>query len=210
MGSKSSLKHLLTLKLACSGFQKHLNTFHHYKLLIEDINLHFIRERPDVAAEPCKRSIIPLLLLHGWPGHALEFSKVIKPLAHPGPSTPVHIPAFDVVVVSHPGYLFSSSASAHQSTISGNVRGNHSGPEGDLLIKDVARIMDQLMCRLGFETGYAVQAGDWSYHVARQMAVQFPQRCKAVHLNFCESFCFAAKRKRLNVVGSKVPSNHLR
>ena len=55
--------------------------------------------------------------------------------------------------------------------------------------KDVARIMDKLMIKLGFDEksgGYAVQAGDWGSAVARLMAVQFPKRCRAVHLNFCE------------------------
>ncbi len=169
-----------------TAFQSYLKTFHHHAVQIEDVDIHFVREKPDAAAEVSGRPIIPLLLLHGWPGSFAEFLKVIKPLAHPGASAPLHIPAFDVIVPSHPGYVFSSYFNAHQSKISGKVRGDHSGPDGDLLVKDVARLMDKLMCKLGFEAGgYAVQGGDWGSWIAREMGVRYPKRVKAVHLNLC-------------------------
>jgi hypothetical protein len=37
---------------------KHLETFKHYTLSVEDIDIHFIRERPDAAAEVSGRPII--------------------------------------------------------------------------------------------------------------------------------------------------------
>ncbi|KDN35817.1 alpha/beta-hydrolase, partial [Tilletiaria anomala UBC 951] len=157
-----------------------LRSFQHYTLQVEDVSLHFIRERADAVAEASGRP--PLLLLHGWPGHLMEFSKVIKPLAHPGATAPLTVPAFDVVAPSHPGYLFSSYIQSHESKICGRVQGNHSGPDGDLLIKDVARLMDKLMCSIGYATtGYVVQAGDWGSMVARQIAVLFPQPHRLLH-----------------------------
>lgn len=164
--------------------QARLSSFSHYEVLIEDVDLHFIHERANPPASGTNIKVIPLLLLHGWPGSVHEFLDLIKPLAHPGNLTPVH---FDVVVPSHPGYIFSSSAAGlARDPRTGHVVGMHSGPGGDLLVKDVARIMHNLMQRLGYRN-YAVQAGDWGSGVLRSMALQFPNHVRAVHLNFCPS-----------------------
>ncbi|PWZ01176.1 alpha/beta-hydrolase [Testicularia cyperi] len=165
--------------------QAHISSFSHYKVQIEDVDLHFIHERANPPPAPgLGIKIIPLLLLHGWPGSFHEFLNVIKPLAHPGTLAKVH---FDVVVPSHPGYLFSSRPrNTARDARTGKVVGQHSGPNGDLLVADVARIMDKLMQGLGYRH-YAVQAGDWGAAVLRRMAIKYPQRVKAVHLNFCPS-----------------------
>lgn len=44
--------------------------------------------------------------------------------------------------------------------------------------------MDGLMCQLQFPF-YAGQAGDWSSHLLRQMAIDFASRVLAIHLNYC-------------------------
>ncbi|SJX64399.1 related to epoxide hydrolase [Sporisorium reilianum f. sp. reilianum] len=164
--------------------QARISSFSHHKVLIEDVDLHFIHERANPPAAGFGIKVIPLLLLHGWPGSFHEFLDVIKPLAHPGNLTPIH---FDVVVPSHPGYLFSSAAAGlARDSRSGRLVGTHSGPDGDLLVKDVARIMHKLMTTLGYHN-YAIQAGDWGSAVLRSMANQFPHNVRAVHLNFCPS-----------------------
>ncbi|TKY89078.1 hypothetical protein EX895_001609 [Sporisorium graminicola] len=164
--------------------QARISSFSHYKVLIEDVDVHFIHERANPPAAGFNVKVIPLLLLHGWPGSFHEFLDVIKPLAHPGNLTPIH---FDVVVPSHPGYLFSSAAAGlARDSRSGRLVGSHSGPDGDLLVKDVARIMHKLMTSLGYYN-YAIQAGDWGAAVLRSMANQFPNHVRAVHLNFCPS-----------------------
>lgn len=162
--------------------QARITSFSHYKVLIEDVDLHFIHERANPPASGSNIKFIPLLLLHGWPGSFHEFLDIIKPLAHPGNLTPVH---FDVVVPSHPGYIFSSAAAGFaRDSRSGKLVGTHSGPDGDMLVKDVARIMHKLMTTLGYHN-YAIQAGDWGAAVLRSMAIQFPNNVRAVHLNFC-------------------------
>ncbi|PWN43642.1 alpha/beta-hydrolase [Ceraceosorus guamensis] len=162
-----------------------LKSFEHFKVHVKNVHLHFIREKPDYEeARRSGRRVIPLLLLHGWPGSFLEFLDTIKPLAHPGPSAPTDVPAFDVVVPSHTGYAWSSNAAVKSRSGSEPVQGEWSGSQGDLLVRDEATLMDALMRTLGFPY-YAAQAGDWSNAVARFMAIQFPNRCKAVHLNFC-------------------------
>lgn len=162
--------------------QARISSFSHYSVLIEDVDVHFIHERANAPAAGFNTKVIPLLLLHGWPGSFHEFLQVIKPLAHPGNLTPVH---FDVVVPSHPGYIFSSAAvGLARDSRTAKLVGSHSGPDGDLLVKDVARIMHKLMLTLGYHN-YAIQAGDWGAAVLRSMANQFPQNVRAVHLNFC-------------------------
>ncbi|EPQ28553.1 uncharacterized protein PFL1_03857 [Pseudozyma flocculosa PF-1] len=176
--------------------QAQLQTFDHFKVQIEDVDLHYIHERasPDDSAR-----IIPILLLHGWPGSFMEFLDCIKPLAHPGDLSGVR---FDVIVPSQPGYAFSSSPRGlERNSKTGKVRGHQSGPDGDLLVRDVARIMNKLMGGLGYQH-YAVQAGDWGSLVLRQMALQFPDRVLATHLNFCPS---VAPAIRLPLVPSWTP-----
>ncbi|EST09049.1 Alpha/beta hydrolase fold-1 [Kalmanozyma brasiliensis GHG001] len=164
--------------------QARMSAFDHYKVLIEDVDLHFIHERANPPVTGFNVKVIPLLLLHGWPGSFHEFLELVKPLAHPGNLTPIH---FDVVVPSHPGYIFSSAAEGlARDSRTGKLVGTHSGPDGDLLVKDVARIMHKLMLTLGYRN-YAVQAGDWGSAVLRSMANQFPNNVRAVHLNFCPS-----------------------
>ena len=51
-------------------------------------------------------------------------------------------------------------------------------------MKDTARILDELMQRLGYKE-YVVQAGDWGAMVARELGAKYSERCKVMHLNWC-------------------------
>jgi pimeloyl-ACP methyl ester carboxylesterase len=88
--------------------------------------LHYIHEKA-TANTSAGQQVIPLLLLHGWPSSVVDFIETIKPLAHPGNAA---LPAFDVVVPSQTGYLWSSSP-----TVDAFGRGKGSGPQGDFLVK---------------------------------------------------------------------------
>src|SRR3546814_17887726 len=59
-------------------------------------SLHFIHARGD-------GSLLPLMLIHGWPGSFLEFEQLIGPLVASG---------HDVIVPSLPGYAFSGRPEA--------------------------------------------------------------------------------------------------
>lgn len=152
---------------------------------IEDVNIHFIHEKASPsrggAATTTTRPVIPLLLLHGWPSSVHDFFNVIEPLAHPGDSAPPDVPAFDVIVPSQTGYLWSSAPQ-----VDAFGYGKHSGSQGDLLLQDEARIIHKLMNSLGYKK-YVIQAGDWGAAQARHMASQFPKHVVALHLNFCPS-----------------------
>lgn len=55
-------------------FKTTINRWHHYRMKIDDLLVHFIHEpssNPDA---------IPIVLLHGWPSTFYEFYKLIEPL----------------------------------------------------------------------------------------------------------------------------------
>jgi hypothetical protein len=56
----------------------------------------------------CGPAPIPILLLHGWPGSFLEMLKLMPRLTHPAEYGGESGDSFDVVVVSLPGFGFSS------------------------------------------------------------------------------------------------------
>ena len=70
---------------------------------------------------------------------------------------------FDVVVPSLPGYAFSSASAVNP------VR--------------IAEIWAELMSGLGYER-FVAQGGDWGATVATRLALRFPERVAAIHLNY--------------------------
>lgn len=54
-----------------------LNRWAHFHTDIDGLQIHFIHQRSR------EKNAIPLILLHGWPGSFVEFSKVIDPLTDP-------------------------------------------------------------------------------------------------------------------------------
>lgn len=181
------------------AFEKRMQTFDHYMADIEDISMHFVWERASTSPH-VRRPVIPLLILHGWPSSVADFFNTIHPLAHPGENAPSNVPAFDVVVPSQTGYLWSTSPK-----VDGFGRGQHSGPQGDLLLSDEARIVHKLMLSLGYSK-YAIQAGDWGAALSRHMACMFPRNIVAVHLNFCPAGPPALDPPLLRLPSRLVPS----
>ncbi|KAJ3330439.1 hypothetical protein HDU76_005688 [Blyttiomyces sp. JEL0837] len=132
--------------------------FPHFTMPIQDETIHFIHQR---SSRPDAR---PLILSHGWPGSFLEFHKMIVPLAEPGDES---LPAFHVVVPSLPGFGFSSKPQ-----------------KKGFKLTDIASIFVELMDKLGYPEFFA-QGGDWGSGVTRTLALEYPARCKAIHLNLC-------------------------
>ncbi|PWN92572.1 putative hydrolases or acyltransferase [Acaromyces ingoldii] len=120
---------------------------------------YFIKESP-------RKDAIPLLLIHGWPGSVLEFKKLAPMLADPKDDSKA---AFHVVAPSLPGFGFSSPPT-----------GAMQGPF------KIAELFDSLMEKLGYPK-YASQGGDWGSMITRALAIQFPQRCRAIHVTMLEA-----------------------
>ena len=71
--------------------EKELNKYDHFKTQIAGIDIHFVHVKP---TKPAKK-VLPLLLIHGWPGSFIEFYKSIPLLTEP-----VDGIAFEVIVPS--------------------------------------------------------------------------------------------------------------
>ena len=103
--------------------------------------------------------------MHGWPGSFLEFEGLIGPLTDPVSHGGEQEDAFDVVIVSHPGFGFSTPLVG-----------------ADWKRADIARAYLELMSRLGYER-FAVQGGDVGAGVAPEIARLAPERVIGVHVN---------------------------
>nr|XP_033795390.1 epoxide hydrolase 1-like isoform X2 [Geotrypetes seraphini] len=143
---------------------KILNQFPHFKTTIEGIEIHFIHVKPtDLRPD---QKVIPLMMVHGWPGSVYEFYKIIPMLTDPSNYSLEQDTVFEVICPSIPGYGFSEA----------------SHKQGFNVIA-AARIFHKLMQRLGFQT-YYLQGGDWGSYIVSLMSQMKPESVKGLHLNF--------------------------
>ncbi|PRD33864.1 UNVERIFIED_CONTAM: Epoxide hydrolase 1 [Trichonephila clavipes] len=138
-----------------------LNRFPHFKTRIEGIDVHFIHVKP-VLPEERTLKVVPLMIIHGWPGSFVEFCKIVPLLVTPRPE---HDFVFEVVCPSIPGYGFSESP---------HRKGFHA--------RAAARVFVTLMERIGHPKFY-VQGGDWGSYIASLMARYYSPRVQGLHVN---------------------------
>jgi len=134
-----------------------LNTFHHYKAMVDGLGIHFIHEKGK-GPRP-----IPLVVTHGWPGSFFEMYKIIPRLTDPASYGGDPADAFDVVVPSMPGYGFSDPP---------QQRGMHVLKISDLWV--------QLMAGLGYQR-FGAQGGDWGASVTNYLGFAYPQQLIGIH-----------------------------
>ncbi|EPS98673.1 hypothetical protein FOMPIDRAFT_1031345 [Fomitopsis schrenkii] len=121
------------------------------------LNIHYVHQRSTV------ENAIPLLFIHGWPGHFLEVQKLL-PLLTAAASNDQ--PSFHVVALSLPNFGFSEAPKkkgfgAHQ----------------------YAEVCNNLMLALGYNE-YVVQGGDWGYFLGKVIAADYGHKTvKAWHTN---------------------------
>lgn len=113
----NEVPHFIT-EIQCDGF--------------EPLDIHFIHQESKV------KEAIPLLFIHGWPGHFQEVLKIIKPL---GDGDGIDTPAFHIIAPSLPNFGFSQSP---------KKRG--------FAQEQYAETMNKLMQKLGYKT-YVTQGG---------------------------------------------------
>ncbi|KAI1268469.1 microsomal epoxide hydrolase [Xylariaceae sp. FL1019] len=140
--SINELPHFVT-NIQCQGF--------------EPLAIHFIHIKSGV------RGAIPLLFIHGWPGHFMEAYKIANRLTG---GDGVNTPAFHLVIPSLPNFGFSQGT---------KQRG--------FMLEQYAETVNKLMLKLGYNE-YVTQGGDWGCHISRTLGHLFPQYCKATHLNY--------------------------
>ncbi|XP_054156405.1 epoxide hydrolase 1-like [Oppia nitens] len=134
--------------------EKELNKFNHFKTQINGIDIHFIHVKP---SKPAK-TVVPILISHGWPGSVLEYYKAIPLLTEPTNGV-----AFEVICPSIPGYGWSEAP--HQTGFN---------------VPQTARIYVKLMERLNHKT-FFVHGGDWGSAIAQSMAILYPENVRGLH-----------------------------
>ncbi|KAL4709531.1 hypothetical protein ACJJTC_007262 [Scirpophaga incertulas] len=159
---------------------KYLNQYDHFKTNIQGLGIHYVRVKPKVADNV---KVLPLLLLHGWPGSVKEFYEAIPHLITPRVD---HDFVFEVVVPELPGFGYSDTAA--KPGLSPAVMGV---------------VMRNLMQRLGFKQ-YYVQGGDFGFLVGSSMATLFPNEVLGFHTNL--AMVLAAKPLLVWALGSFWPS----
>ncbi|MDR6970770.1 epoxide hydrolase [Leifsonia shinshuensis] len=118
--------------------EERLNSYDQHLADVGGHRIHFVR----IPAAGSAETRVPLLLLHGWPSAYTEYLPLAERLAHPaGFGSDARI-AFDVVVPSLPGFVFSEL------------------PEPPLTRQAIARDLHELMTSvLGYDR-YAAFGGD--------------------------------------------------
>lgn len=109
--------------------------------------------------------MIPLLLLHGWPGSVREFYEIIPKITTPGAIAKDVV--FEVVVPCLPGYGWSQGSS-----------------KTGFGIAEMSIVLHNLMQRLGYKE-YFIQGGDWGSALGSSIATIFPQHVLGYHTNMC-------------------------
>jgi pimeloyl-ACP methyl ester carboxylesterase len=139
-----------------------LNALPHYQAQIGGQRLHFLRipgMRPAGAPAP-----LPLILSHGWPSCFVEMLPLADRLTDPAKYGGDPADAFDVVVPSLPGFLYSEL------------------PKGPLTRAAMAQILHQLMTDvLGYHR-YGAFGGDIGGVVTGWLGAVYPERVAGVHL----------------------------
>jgi pimeloyl-ACP methyl ester carboxylesterase len=141
--------------------EQRLNALPQFKTAIDGLQIHFVHHRSRVAGAK------PLVLIHGWPGSVVEFTKIIDRLTDPGRFDASERDAFHVVALSLPGFGFSDKPT---------TRG--------MSPRKIAEIVSKLMARLGYER-YGAQGGDWGGVIVRQLGLLDRTRLIGVHSNMC-------------------------
>ena len=148
-----------------------INSFPQFQTDIDGLNIHFLHVQP----RPVKgKKILPLLLVHGWPGSVVEFLDII-PLLTTGQGDVM----FEVVAPSIPGYGFSTAPE----------RMGYNAMQ-------TARSLVKLMGRLGHDQFYC-QGGDWGAVITNLLATLYPRHITGLHLNMMPATTSGAALKGL-------------
>lgn len=135
-----------------------INRFAQYRVTIDGFPIHFIRE-PGKGPKP-----MPLILSHGWPWTFWDMHKVIGPLTDPAAHGGDPMDAFEVIVPSLPGFLYSTPTPR---------LGVHAGTAADLWHKLMTEV-------LGFGR-FAAGGADWGARVTAQLGHKYAASLYGVH-----------------------------
>lgn len=141
--------------------ERRMNELPHFRIDLMGVPLHFIHVRGK------GKNPMPLLIHHGWPWTFWDLRKVIGPLTDPEAHGGRAEDSFDVVLISLPGYGFSSPL---------RTTGWNFWRTADL----ENALMTQI---LGYEK-YATAGGDWGALVAQQHGHKYEKDVIGVYTHF--------------------------
>ncbi|XP_030758418.1 juvenile hormone epoxide hydrolase 1-like [Sitophilus oryzae] len=135
------------------------NQYPQFKTNIQGLDIHYLHVKP---ANPGQKKVVPLLLVHGWPGSIREFYYVIPTFTKVSEERGF---VFEVIAPSIPGYGFSQAAS-----------------KPGLGAAQIAVVMNNLMQRIGHKKFYC-QGGDFGAIILQQLCVLYPENVLGYHTN---------------------------
>lgn len=141
--------------------ERRMNELPQFKVEIMGVPVHFIHVKGTGA------NSVPLLLHHGWPWTFWDVRKVIGPLTDPASHGGDPADSFDVVLISLPGYGFSSPLTETGWNFW------HTADLENVLMKEV----------LGYEA-YATAGGDWGALIAQQHGHKYEDDVIGVYTHF--------------------------
>jgi pimeloyl-ACP methyl ester carboxylesterase len=142
--------------------ERALNAYPHHLAEVAARRVHFIHV-PGVHAEGAPPPL-PLVLTHGWPGSFVEMLSVARRLADPANHGGDPADAFDVVIPSLPGFLYSEL------------------PAGPFTRRGVAEIWHALMTdTLGYRR-FGAFGGDIGGGVTQWLGALYPEDVVGVHV----------------------------
>jgi pimeloyl-ACP methyl ester carboxylesterase len=140
--------------------ERELNRFDHVLVEVDGMDVHAVHRRGE-GPRP-----LPVIIGHGWPSSFAEVLPVVELLTRPAEFGGDPADAFDVIVPSLPGYVFSAPPLALV----------------DATAASIARRWHGLMGALGYDR-YGASGGDVGARVAAWMAAQEPQAVLGLHLS---------------------------
>jgi pimeloyl-ACP methyl ester carboxylesterase len=146
-------------KFSWKDVQEEMNRYDQFRVTIAGQSIHFLR-----IASP-EQGAIPLILTHGWPWTFWDMRRVFESLTDPINHGGNAADAFDLIVPSLPGFLFSTPLSP---------AGNNFWHTADLW----HRLMTDV---LGF-TRYGAAGGDWGALVSSQLGHKYASHLVGVHV----------------------------
>jgi pimeloyl-ACP methyl ester carboxylesterase len=138
-----------------------LNAVPHYQATVAGLGVHFVYVRAErgVGAPPP----LPLVLCHGWPSSFVEMLPLADRLARPGRYGNDPASAFDVVIPSLPGFLYSEV------------------PDRAVTRALFAEVLHSLMSDVLGYRRYGVFGGDIGSATACWMGAAYPEHVVGVH-----------------------------
>jgi len=85
-----------------------MNRYEHWRVSIDGVPIHYMIKRGVPSGAAAVSKPMPLIVTHGWPWTFWDHRYVVDALADPGGHGGDPADAFDVIVPSLPGYVFSS------------------------------------------------------------------------------------------------------